>query len=94
MYPSPSQVLAGVQYGPTGTEFVGTATFFADHFTVTTTEQTLFVMPVQADKQTSSISESPAKKTPQVKRLFVFTEPESLTVATAPDTLNVIEVRK
>ena len=34
MYPTPSQVLAGVQYGPTGTEFVGTAALFADRFTV------------------------------------------------------------
>ena len=101
VWPSPANVRQGVQYGPvSGTEYIGVATdlgalVFASQFTVTIDEQQLVVNLSDKElKPVRQVVEAQPTTSKKLKRLFVVTQPEELTISTQPNTLNIVEVKR
>ena len=93
-WPTPDQVLSGVQYGPTGTEFIGTlqGTVFASMFSVSVEQPTVTVThrakrQVQ-EPQVVSPKVSPVKNK---KNVAVFSAVLSAVVFTAPDEITITQ---
>ena len=69
-------------------------TVFASSFTVVIEEPQLFVnMSSNEMKQARQVSEVRSKPGKEIKRLFVTTTPEEITVTTYPNLLNIVEVK-
>lgn len=91
-WPTPDRVLSGVQYGPTGAEFIGTlqGTVFASMFSVQIEQPSLTVThrakrQVQ-EPQVVSPKVSPVKNK---KNVAVFSVILSATTFTAPDEITI-----
>lgn len=69
------------------------ATVFASSFMVFIDEPQLYVDLSKESKPVRQVSEAPVKPGKEVKRLFVTTIPEEITVTTQPNTLNIVEVK-
>ena len=90
-WPAPSEVLLGVQYGPTGSDFTGTAvagggaTVFAQHMRVTTTTDR-FTISQKPKRDVSQAVESPvSQQGSKGKNAYVRTSIPQHTVQTSPD---------
>ena len=95
VWPTPNEVLAGVQYGPNGVDFVGTlSAVFASTFTVLIDEPVLHVgFPNKEIKPARQVAEVDVKPGKEIKRLFIETRPEDIVVTTSANTLTVVEVK-
>ena len=70
------------------------ATIFAETMTVALSEPNWYVgMMEKGEKPVRAVTEVPAKRRKELKRLFVEIIPESLTITSRPNILTVVEVR-
>ena len=68
---------------------------FASSFTVTIDEQQLVVNLSDKElKPVRQVVEAQPTTSKKLKRLFVVTQPEELTISTQPNTLNIVEVKR
>ena len=70
------------------------STVFAGTFTVLIDEPVLHVgLPTKEVKSARQVAEVDTKPGKELKRLFVFMAPDSLTVASRQNDLNIVEVK-
>ena len=90
-WPTPSEVLLGVQYGPTGADFTGTAvagggaTVFAEHMVVTLTIDKMTVAQKPKREASGAVEPRTAQQSSKGKNAFVCTATPTHYVLTSND---------
>ena len=93
-WPTPDRVLSGVQYGPTGAEFIGTlqGTVFASMFSVQIEQPSLTVTHrAKRQVQDAQVVSPPIRQSKSPKNVAVFSAVMSAVVFTAPDEITITQ---
>lgn len=93
-WPTPDQVLSGVQYGPTGTEFIGMlqGTVFASMFSVQIEQPSLTVTHrAKRQVQEAQVVSPPIRQSKSPKNVAVFSAVPSAVAFTAPDEITITQ---